>query len=281
VVRAHRVYHGCSGAAEARAAAERGSRCPCTGREGRVGSRKARTGGARVMRAACPWWRRDSAAEGSSSRHLRVDQHAASRRKSHVWGNALGALRPSRLRSGLAKQTTITAKHLSLLACAPCSFTAQRHVTNMADITALSQLLDASLDPRRNKEGKSLLFTHTARSATPVMRLSYHSPTCHSLSGDKHGGETRDARQAATAELPLPYSLRTCVQHFSAPMLTSPSGGSNLARAGKARLLPQPASHRRVAIRSAEHPARRRPLLQKLHKAQLGRRGWQLQAAQR
>jgi hypothetical protein len=33
----------------------------------------------------------------------------------------------------------------------------------MADITALSQLLDASLDPRRNKEGKSLLFTHTYR----------------------------------------------------------------------------------------------------------------------
>jgi hypothetical protein len=29
----------------------------------------------------------------------------------------------------------------------------------MADISALSQLLDASLDPRRNKEGKSLFLS--------------------------------------------------------------------------------------------------------------------------
>jgi hypothetical protein len=52
-------------------------------------------------------------------------------------------------------QTAITAKHLNLLRLHthPLNFF-RDIVVIMADISNLSQLLEASLDPRRNKEGK-------------------------------------------------------------------------------------------------------------------------------
>jgi hypothetical protein len=66
---------------------------------------------------------------------------------------------------------------------------------------------------------------------------------------------------------------------FQAPVLSPPSGGSNLARASEARLLPVPPSHCRLVFGSADHSPRQRPLLQELYKTQLGGRGWQLQVA--
>ena len=62
-------------------------------------------------------------------------------------------------------------------------------------------------------------------------------------------------------------------------MLTFQSRRSNHPRADQARLLPHPPPYRRLRRKSPNHTPVRCAILQKFHKAELGRRGWQLQTA--
>lgn len=92
--------------------------------------------------------------------------------------------------------------------------------------------------------------------------------------------------QAGCVAVPVPrscvYSLSRSAPrclHCCRDVLTATSRAGHRAGADQAKLLPRPPPHRRHRLVPGHNTAGERSLLQELHQAQLGRRGWQLQAA--
>jgi hypothetical protein len=175
--------------------------------------------------------------------------------------------RSARVSPKKTTRASTPAHHLSVLSISTGTAPVQA-----VQASALSNMAGPALPKQQRDRQNTKSFSSQSPPPNSLRTLSSPwptSPPSHNCSKPvSTRGATRKARNFSS--LTHPPTMR---------LLTFSSRGRNLARASKAGLHPHTPSHCRLRLGPAQHAARQRPLLQELHQAQLGGRGWQLQAA--